>query len=355
MAVLPLPQGRHYLILPLLKPASEDDQTSVSFEEITALLAARGLSNVRLVEPFWVTKFRIHRRIVPSFRVGRTFLCGDAAHIHSPVGGQGMNLGIQDAFNLAWKLALVLRGTGRPILLDSYHLERHPIAEATLSATDLATKTITLRNPVAQALRNQIAVFLSSLDVVQHRLSESVAGIVWNYRRSPIVAEHRTDLVGVLLRDNARSENPGLGGWRDFGAAPSAGDRAPDGAVSRPGAETGARLYEALRTPRHTLLLFDGRAATAAGYRTLAEIGRVVQSRYGDLMAVHIVVPASVPPTALQWNGSVLLDADGELHHRYGAGSECLYLIRPDGYVGYRSQPADKDRLLGYLERILKP
>jgi 2-polyprenyl-6-methoxyphenol hydroxylase-like FAD-dependent oxidoreductase len=352
VAVLPLPLGRHYLILPLLKSVTEEDRTAVSLEEVTSLLTDRGLSNVRMIEPIWLTKFRIHRRIAGSLRVGRIFLCGDAAHIHSPAGGQGMNLGIQDAFNLAWKLVLVQRGVGKPVLLDSYHPERHPIAEAVLSATDLATKAITLRNPVAQTLRNQIATFLSSFDVVQHRLTESVAGMFWNYRRSPIVAEHRAAPVGGWRRDEARLERAGLAEWRDFGAAPPAGDRAPDGTVSRAGADAPVRLYELLRTPRHTLLLFDGEAATAAGYRNLAEIGRLVQSRYGDLIAVHIVVPAAVSPSGLPWEGSVLLDADAELHHRYGAGSECLYVIRPDGYVGYRSQPADEGRLLAYLERI---
>ena len=352
VAAIPLPGGRHRLILDVPGEGAEEDQAGVSLEQFRAVLDSRGLAAVRVSDPTWIATFRIHRRLVLSFRVGRVFLAGDAAHIHSPVGGQGMNLGIQDAVNLAWKLALVTRGAGRPVLLDSYQAERHPIAAATVSGTDLATRVVTLRNPIAQALRNQLAGFLSSLEVVQHRLTRAVSGLVLNYRRSPIVAEYRAGLLSILTMDAASAETPRLSDWRDFGAAPSAGDHAPDGRVSLRGSDARVRLFELLRTPRHTLVLFDGRAATTAGYRNLAEIGQRVRNRYGSLIAVHILLPSAARPEALHWDGSTLLDPEGDLHHRYGAASESLYLIRPDGYVAYRSQPADADRLFAYLTSI---
>lgn len=353
VATIPLPGGQHRLILDVPEEMADRERTEVGFEQVRSIMDKRGLGWVRAHDPTWVATFRIHRRIVPSFRVGRVFLAGDAAHIHSPVGGQGMNLGVQDAYNLAWKLALVTRGAGRPILLDSYQAERHPIAAATLSGTDLATRVVTLRNPVAQALRNHLAGFLSSLEVVQHRLTRAVSGLVLNYRRSPIVSEYRAGLLDTVMGGPAAAETPRVSDWRDFGAAPAAGDHAPDGTVFLPTSDAPVRLFEVLRTPRHTLLLFDGRAATAAGYRNLAEIARRVRDRYQDLVTAHIVVPRDAPPQGLDWDGSVLLDPEGDLHHRYGAGSESLYLIRPDGYVGYRSQPADGDRLFAYLSSIL--
>ncbi|MGH2397329.1 MAG: FAD-dependent monooxygenase [bacterium] len=352
VGLLPLPRGRHYVILPLLKETAEADRTAVSLDELKTLLAQRGMASLRILEAFWITKFRIHRRIVPSLRVGRVFLCGDAAHIHSPAGGQGMNLGIQDSFNLAWKLAMVTKGVTRPSLLDSYHAERHPIASETLIGTDLATKVITLRNPLAQTVRNQVAMFLSSLDVVQHRLARSLAGLARNYRKSPIVGEYHQGFLGVVTGGPATAEPPGFSEWREFVAAPAAGDRAPDGTVSVRGSDVPLRLLELLRPGWHVLLLFDGRAATTAGYRKLEEIAHIVRDRYRDLIEVHLVVPHAAPPAALHWNGSTLLDAEGVLHHQYGAGSECLYLIRPDGYVGYRSQPADADRFFAYLKTI---
>ena len=337
VAVLPLPLGRHYLILPLLKSVSEEDRTAVSLEEVTSLLVDRGLSNVRMVEPIWLTKFRVHRRIVGSLHVGRIFLCGDAAHIHSPAGGQGMNLGIQDAFNLAWKLALVQRGAGRPVLLDSYHPERHPIAEAILSATDLATRAVMLVNPVGQTVRNRLVMFLTSFDVVWQRLTQGVAGLTWNYRRSPIVAGQHSNAISTLLS-----------GQRAWGVALEAGDRAPDGTVWRAGSDTPVRVYELLRVSRHALLLFAGQTA-ATDSRNLAVIGRQVHDRYKGLIDVHLISGASLPKGP-DWEGSLLLDREGALHRQYGAG--CFYLIRPDGYIGYRSRTPDGDRLFDYLQTV---
>ena len=352
VGLLPLPQGRHYLIIPLLKETAETDRTTVSLDELKTLLAQRGMASLRILEAFWITKFRVHRRIAPSLRVGRVFLCGDAAHIHSPAGGQGMNLGIQDAFNLAWKLALVTSGVAKPRLLDSYHAERHPIASETLIGTDLATRVITLRSPLAQAVRNQVAMFMSSLDVVQHRLAQALSGLVRNYRKTPMVGEYHRGFLGVVTGVHATAEPPGFSEWRKFVAAPAAGDRAPDGNLSVRGTGVPVRLFELLRPGRHVLLLFAGRGTTPARYRKLEEIEQGVRARYRDLIAVHLVVPQAAPTAALRWDGSRLLDAEGELHRQYGAGSGCLYLIRPDGYVGYRSQPADAGRLSAYLQTM---
>src|SRR5206468_3405214 len=282
VGLLPLPQGRHYVILPLFKETAETDRTTVSLDELKTFLAQRGMASLRILEAFWITKFRIHRRIVPSLRVGRVFLCGDSAHIHSPAGGQGMNLGIQDAFNLAWKLALVR-----------------------------------------------------------------------NYRKTPMVGEYHRGFLGVVTGVHATAEPPGFSEWRKFVAAPAAGDRAPDGNLSVRGTGVPVRLFELLRPGRHVLLLFAGRGTTPARYRKLEEIEQGVRARYRDLIAVHLVVPQAAPTAALRWDGSRLLDAEGELHRQYGAGYGCLYLIRPDGYVGYRSQPADDGRLTAYLQTML--
>ena len=91
----------------------------------------------RIGDPIWASAFRIQRRQADRYRPGPVFLAGDAAHVHSPVGGQGMNTGIQDAFNLGWKLALAVRGQAAPGLLDTYEAERHPIARGVLRGTDL--------------------------------------------------------------------------------------------------------------------------------------------------------------------------------------------------------------------------
>ena len=130
-----------------------------------------------------------------------------------------------------------------------------------------------------------------------------------------------------------------------FGGGPAAGDRAPDAEY---GGEKGARLFELLRGTAHHVLLFDGSAATEAGYVAMARVGRKLKERYGKQVVCHAVVPAHASPDALG-DMDVLLDHDGALHDTYGAGAECTYVIRPDGYIGFRSQPIDLDRLFDHM------
>ena len=108
----------------------------------------------RVEEVVWSSRFRVSHKLAARFREGAVFLCGDAAHVHSPAGGQGMNTGIQDAANLAWKLALVLRKRAHVSLVDSYERERRPVARKVVSTTDRLTRLATLRSPVARRLRN---------------------------------------------------------------------------------------------------------------------------------------------------------------------------------------------------------
>ena len=111
-------------------------------------------------------------------------------------------------------------------------------------------------------------------------------------------------------------------------------------------------MGDVLRGTKHALLLFDGAAATEAGYKNLADIANHVREKYGDVVETHVLVPFKDKPASLAWTGSTLFDADGGVHRRYGARSECLYLVRPDGYVAYRCQPAQGDKLDTYLESI---
>jgi hypothetical protein len=340
IVALPLPgEGRWRLI-------SDVGIAEPSIDDFARLLRERGAPEAKLSDGGWMTPFRIHRRIVPHYRVGRAFVAGDAAHIHSPVGGQGMNTGIQDGLNLAWKLALVESGAARPELLDSYDAERRPVAASTLFATDLATRAVTLRNPIAREVRNRLAMVISGLEVVQKRLLAQASEIAIGYRDSPIVDEHRAPVVRATVGKRV-GELPTLTDWLDFGGAPHPGDRAPD-VVS----DDGTSLFALLRHPRSTLLLFDGSAATPEGYANLAAIARKVRERWGNHVESWIVVPRKDRPPELAGEERVLLDVRGVMHHRYGAGSECLYLVRPDGYVGFRSQPASSRALEEHLGMI---
>ena len=340
MAAFPLPKGRWRIV-------AEAAIEAPTVDDVARVVRERGAPKAEVRDAGWIAPFRIHRRIVPRYREGRVFLAGDAAHIHSPVGGQGMNTGMQDAYNLAWKLALVVAGAAPDALLDSYDAERRPIAAATLQGTDLAMKVVTLRNPVAREARNRLGALLGSLDVVQKRMLAQTSEIAVNYRGSPIVDERRSSVARATVGHRV-GEQPTLADWVGFGGGPHPGDRAPDVTI-----DDATTLLSLLRHTRSTLFLFDGAAPTPEGYANLAEIARRTQERWAAHVESWIVVPRRSRPKELSDVERVLLDGKGALHRRYGAGSECLYLVRPDGYVGFRAQPATWGALEEHLSGIL--
>jgi hypothetical protein len=300
--------------------------------------------SVACSNPVWLASFRIHRRCTTKNQVGRVFLCGDASHIHSPAGGQGMNTGIQDAYNLAWKLALVAKRLAPSVLVESYQDERHPVAESLIKMTDAMTRFGTLKSHLGIELRNRVAGALAEMEVIQHRLAPRIAELNINYRQSPIVAEH---LGGGLFQRLTQGA---------FAVGPRAGDRAPDaGPVIREDG-TIAQLFDVLRGPEHVLLLFGGTQTNwgeaASAWGRLGEAADAVRARYGSSIRVYRVPPAGTPPGGDAHQG-ILLDPDHALHDRYGARTECLYLIRPDGYVGFRSEPVEPEALFDYLGRVL--
>jgi 2-polyprenyl-6-methoxyphenol hydroxylase-like FAD-dependent oxidoreductase len=343
----PLP-GKRWRVVVTAAPddTSEEPPTPILLE---TLLAERSGLALRLSEPGWLARFRIHARQVARYRVGRVFLAGDAAHFHSPFGGQGMNTGMQDAHNLAWKLALGQRGGAHATLLDSYQVERHPIATQILRGTDAMTRVATLRNPVARAVRNQMARFFSSFDVFRERMARNVAELTIDYRKSPIVDEHRDSVLLARIGNDTDDESPTLSAYQQFGSAPHAGQLVGDGVARLDGRDV--RLGEILDTRRHTLLLFDGRATTERGYERFRAIHAQIAAKYTERIDVHVVVAGESRPAGLD-GISVLLDPEGDLELRFGATTECLYLIRPDLYIAYRSQPAEPEPLAEYLRSV---
>ena len=185
LVVFPISPGRYRVVANL--PASGAlHPPAPTLDEVQAVLDRRGPQGLVAFDPIWLAAFRINDRKVADYRHGCVFLAGDAAHIHSPAGGQGMNTGMQDAFNLAWKLALVVRGACGEQLLDSYSPERSAIGDEVLAATGRLTALATLRNPVAQGVRNLVAHALLGLAPVQHALADTVTEVSIGYPRSPL-------------------------------------------------------------------------------------------------------------------------------------------------------------------------
>ena len=155
-------------------------------------------------EPRWRTRFLSERRQAERYRVGRVFLAGDAAHVHSPIGGQGMNTGIQDAFNLGWKLAAVLRGRGGDELLDSYQAERHPVGESVLKITDTLFNLVLSGSKLGAAVRRAIIRNALKIGKVRHSIAGRLSGIGISYKplsgTHKMIGQRMPDLTGVKGR-----------------------------------------------------------------------------------------------------------------------------------------------------------
>jgi 2-polyprenyl-6-methoxyphenol hydroxylase-like FAD-dependent oxidoreductase len=191
LPIFPIAPGR-YRIIANVPPSGGDHSRDPTLEEIAAIVEQRGPKGVKLFDPIWLSGFRINARKVASYRSGRAFLSGDAAHVHSPAGGEGMNTGMQDAFNLAWKLALAIHGTCGEALLDTYSPERSGVGDEVLRNTSRLTAIGTLRNPIAEELRNLVGRVALGLTPVQHAVVDNMSQVSVGYPQSPMNGRGRS-------------------------------------------------------------------------------------------------------------------------------------------------------------------
>jgi 2-polyprenyl-6-methoxyphenol hydroxylase-like FAD-dependent oxidoreductase len=262
-----------------------------TLEEIQNLLDRRGPKGLRAFDPIWLSGFRINERKVKDYRQGRVFLSGDAAHVHSPAGGQGMNTGMQDAFNLAWKLSMVWQGHASPSLFDSYSVERSAIGDQVLRNAGNMTKVALLRNPILREMRNLAAGTLSRIPALRQRLVDQLTEVDLHYPDSPLTQTPR-------------------------GAAqhPAPGGRAPD--IRLDGGDGGAvRLHELLGT--------------------------------GRFVALSVAAPRVDLP---QGTRSIAVAATAAADPTYESGH--VYLIRPDAYVALSVRAGDDAPIIAALERL---
>jgi 2-polyprenyl-6-methoxyphenol hydroxylase-like FAD-dependent oxidoreductase len=329
--VFPLPAGRMILIANLAEHHDAVAETP-SLEDVQALVAERGPAGLRVDDPRWLSYFRIHYRLTRHYRHGRVFLAGDAVHVHSPVGGQGMNTGIQDAYNLAWKLALVVRGAAPAALLDTYERERRRVAEDVLELTKRMTDRSEAFSHLSPAERERLYINVVVPETERRRMARHVDELDLDYRGSPICAEAH--------------------GPRSFAGGPRAGAEAPDAKPLRR-ADRSLTLFDLLRGPRHTVLLFPGPRTSG---RRLGMLSASAAGTRADLVDAHVVVSgAESAPPDLPGGVSVVFDPQGAVRQRYGVRGECAYVIRPDGYVGHRCAPASATRLREYFQRVFLP
>ncbi len=271
IAYFPLGKGR-WRIIADLGPSHGGLRPDPSIAEIQALVTRR-TPGVSVFDPVWISAFVINERMVDSYRSGRVFLAGDAAHVHSPAGGQGMNTGMQDAFNLAWKLALVVKGLADPeTLLDSYSPERSAVASGVLRDSGRLTEIATLKNPVAENLRNFIARHVLGFEAARHALATRLSETSIGYPASPLNAGSAGELDGPEPGARFVADEPfGSGSLPRFSLA-----AAPSREASRILGDFARIMEPELRTPPDPrgawLVRPDGYVAAAARAEELAPI-----------------------------------------------------------------------------------
>ncbi|WP_410539919.1 FAD-dependent monooxygenase [Streptomyces sp. KL2] len=293
IGAFPLPGADVWrLMAPAPTGAGDDIGANAVLAALTGMLREEaGLAGATVRQVLWTSTFRIHRRLASAYRHGRILLGGDAAHIHSPFGGQGLNTGLGDAENLAWKLALVATGGAHEALLDTYQAERRPVAREVLESTSAMTRLVVGRTPPARAVRDHVFVPLMNRPLVQRLIWEKSSQLKVGYRRGPLAP-------GLL----PSPVTPG----------PRPGDRVPDlecdredGSRTRLHAELGSRW-----------------ALLAPAART--DLTAVARHRLGEE------------------NTAALTPA---------AGGKRALLVRPDGHLAWSgTSPATLDR---WLTRVL--
>lgn len=183
VAIFPMSSTRRRIVA--VVDRAEGDAPSLDL--VRRVLAERAPAGFAARSLHWSSYFRIHHRHTAQLRAGRIFIAGDAAHIHSPFGGQGMNTGLHDVWNLVWKIDFAVRGHAKDSLLDSYAAERLPIIEDVIGTTDLMTKAMGTPSKLAQALRDALVPVVTRLPPFQHAFVDRLSGLGIDYSRSPIV------------------------------------------------------------------------------------------------------------------------------------------------------------------------
>lgn len=294
-----------------------DLSTPPTMDQITQAVTAIIPAGTTISDLRWSSFYRISHRIVPHYSKGRGFLSGDAAHIHPPIGGQGMNTGLQDAHNLGWKLALGVRGRAAADLLDSYSAERQPVGRAVVERTTLRMDDVLDQGEI------KFDQWMQDSQLLIH------------YRGSRWVGEDVA--AGAMQR------------------GPRPGDRAPEArGLRREWVADPIRLKTLLRGGEHLLFLYFDHGAAAELYARSAAMADALQPRFGEDLVIYGILAAGAQAIDHE-RFPLLSDAAGEFKAAYDPSGSCMYLIRPDGHVAYRSDSIDAARLVAYLQRIFAP
>jgi 2-polyprenyl-6-methoxyphenol hydroxylase-like FAD-dependent oxidoreductase len=325
MGLIPFQQGLNRLIFAL----NENEKIDENIQAIQVQIERRGGGGCLIPEKIeWFSLFKIHRRMVRKLRVGNCFLVGDSAHIHSPAGGQGMNTGIQDAYNLAWKIAQVIQGISPSNLINSYEQERLPIAKHVLNGTTRLTQILTFVQKRG-LISVFFALFLLFKKIAARRAVRNLTELAVAYSKNPYIEKTAYDAF-----------------WR----GPKCGERAPNVLL-----QNGKFLFNILNKKTSSLLLFrDTEIFEGVLSRNLDYLGPSEASHANTFQNPSVGEESRAHPRLVFQNKGfeILILKDANLMKAYHANKDSVYFIRPDGVIGYRSRKLNKDKLKKYLSKV---
>jgi 2-polyprenyl-6-methoxyphenol hydroxylase-like FAD-dependent oxidoreductase len=279
-------------------------------EQLQKIIDER-IGGVTITTPHWVTCFEIHHGQVPDYRWGRVFLAGDAAHIHSPAGGQGMNTGMQDAFNLCWKLAMVIKGDAGNSLLDSYHAERHPIGKGVIDFTSTLTKVGTLKG-LARVARNAAIRVIGHIPPAVRFMASNITETNIAYQGSPAVLA----------------------------------------ATSRRAKVTPGQHVPHIDDPQLEKQLSAAWESDHTGHTVLTVAGNGPAPAAGPAGQTQVLITADGAPVG--GYDLVVADPDGVVAKRFGLSDGGRVVVRPDGYLGAVTALDDRTGVADYFAQIAR-
>lgn len=311
-------------------PTTEELELSDLQETVDAVLTTKWV----LSEPRRIGRFRSSHRQVPHYRHGRTFLAGDAAHLHAPAGGQGLNAGVQDAFNLAWKLAMVLRREAPATLLESYNAERHQADARVLALSDLIFRSALIESSALKAVRELLAKLLVRLSPIRRLLAANLSGLGIDYRG----ALKQMEVPGTSrLQRVLKSGNSDL----------LPGCRVPDLELLDEN-RTRERLYNLIRGSGYKLFVYAKMKALSDDEQNVYDLMRRVKDQYGNRVQSFIILDEGVPE-AVRGEQRTLVDFKQEASSKLGIRHGSVLLLRPDGFLLSIGKLSDSYSLLESL------
>ena len=316
----PLPNSIWRIVL--LRKRGKSATTEVSMNEIVETLEKNHLGHLRARDPSWLAGFGIEHRRAVHIRMGRVFLCGDAAHVHSPAGGQGMNTGLGDAFNLGWKLATVIQGKAKEKLLDSYEMERMPVIDGVMRMTDQMTKLITAMDGPRLWIREWVLPIVAKMGFAA-KMAMRLSQLSMGYPHSSIVLPGR---VAV-------------------GAQP--GERVPSLSFSDLATMRASRTPDLFREGKIVFLVMPDLGIGSEGMRE-------VMDRRSNLIDWQWMVKKGVGrPTEARSGDLIWVDEEGKVRQKLGVQDHPSFaLLRPDGIVMARGELCETQLLHDFLCRV---